>query len=502
MKSLKEFHSPKVTLIFIFGVISILGLISFIFPEKGLKVGSKTFYFVSVNDIFSKNEEQIDVEALIQARKDSIEAYEQKLKDIHFKSLEDSILSAQELLSNDPTRLMYGNSSRDGLDQFFNALQNIKSSNRPIRILHFGDSQIEEDRITSYIRKRIQQEFGGNGVGLMPALGITRSRTFSHYPSENWVRYTSFGNGNKAQDGRYGASGIMCKFRHFVSDSIDSVLIEKSFSNGLISFTPRSKVSDNIKNYNRIKIFLGFNSKPVEVSISFDTTYMRKSIDSNTSLQIVNFDLPYSPSKVTVKFSGNSSPEVYGISFETPDGVHVDNISMRGASGTIFSGFNKSLAKNMFEELNPKLIILQYGGNVMPYIKSKEKADKYGKEFLRNLKVLKSMCPNTAFLVIGPSDMSTNINGKMQTYPNLPDVRNALKEAVFEIGGAYFDMYEVMGGHNSMPSWVNANPPLAAKDYIHFSFLGSEKIAEIFYESLMLDYEHYLQRQRKNQFGK
>ena len=90
--------------------------------------------------------------------------------------------------------------------------------------------------------------------------------------------------------------------------------------------------------------------------------------------------------------------------------------------------------------------------------------------------------------------MSTNINGKMQTYPNLPDVRDALKNAVFEMGGAYFDMYEVMGGKNSMPSWVDANPPLAAKDYIHFSPRGAEKIAELFYESLMLDYEQYLQR--------
>jgi lysophospholipase L1-like esterase len=132
----------------------------------------------------------------------------------------------------------------------------------------------------------------------------------------------------------------------------------------------------------------------------------------------------------------------------------------------------------------------------MPYVDSKKKADNFGKEFLRNMKRIRSLCPQASILVIGPSDMSKNIDGKMQTYTNLPDVRDALKSAVFEIGGAYFDIYEVMGGKNSMPSWVESNPPLAAKDYIHFSPRGAAKVAEIFYESLMLDYEHYLQRQK------
>jgi len=75
----------------------------------------------------------------------------------------------------------------------------------------------------------------------------------------------------------------------------------------------------------------------------------------------------------------------------------------------------------------------------------------------------------------------------------VPVVRDALKEAAFDAGAAYFDIYEVMGGENSMPLWVNADPPLAAPDYTHFSRRGSNQIAEVFINSLMTDYDKWLE---------
>lgn len=497
MNEKQNIFSPAKIALFVAIVIALLGVIAVVMPETGVKVGGKSFYFVSLDEIFNADKDIIDVEALIQARKDSLESYQARLKDQVFKSEQDSIEAAAKMVASDPTRLQYGNSTRDALDLFFRALSASNSGSDAIRILHYGDSQIEEDRITAYVRQRLQSKFGGAGVGILAPKGITQSRTVAQYTSENWSRYTAFGSGSSATDARYGATAIMCKFIHHVSDSIDSVLVEKFFSSGFTSFTPRPKAHPTVKNFNKVRIFMGYNKAPVDVKIEYDGIVASQTIDSNQYLQIVTFNLEKAPSKLNVTFSGKSSPEVYGISMETPHGVHMDNISMRGGSGTIFRKLNGELTKQMYTALNPKLIILQYGGNVMPYIKSKEKADNYGKEFLSNMKRIKSLCPNASFLVIGPSDMSTNINGRMQTYPNLPYVRDALKKAVFDMGGGYFDMYEVMGGKNSMPSWVNASPPLAATDYIHFSPRGAEKIAELFYESLMLDYEHYLQR-RKN----
>ena len=48
-----------------------------------------------------------------------------------------------------------------------------------------------------------------------------------------------------------------------------------------------------------------------------------------------------------------------------------------------------------------------------------------------------------------------------------------------------------MGGKNSMPSWVNAAPPMAAKDFTHLSPRGARIVSEMIYNALILEYNNY-----------
>jgi lysophospholipase L1-like esterase len=48
-----------------------------------------------------------------------------------------------------------------------------------------------------------------------------------------------------------------------------------------------------------------------------------------------------------------------------------------------------------------------------------------------------------------------------------------------------------MGGKNSMPSWVSANPPMAAKDYTHLSPRGARIVSEMLYNALVFEYNNY-----------
>jgi hypothetical protein len=52
-------------------------------------------------------------------------------------------------------------------------------------------------------------------------------------------------------------------------------------------------------------------------------------------------------------------------------------------------------------------------------------------------------------------------------------------------------MYAAMGGAQSMPTWVAADPPLAVQDYIHFSPRGARIVAELFYNALYDSYYKY-----------
>ena len=59
-------------------------------------------------------------------------------------------------------------------------------------VFHYGDSQLEGDRMTSYIRDRLQKRFGGYGLGMVPASHNNQVKLLLHETSDNWYWYPSF----------------------------------------------------------------------------------------------------------------------------------------------------------------------------------------------------------------------------------------------------------------------------------------------------------------------
>jgi len=173
----------------------------------------------------------------------------------------------------------------------------------------------------------------------------------------------------------------------------------------------------------------------------------------------------------------------------------VDNFGLRGSSGTFFNQMNLSHLKLFYDYLNTKMIILQFGGNALPYLKTKKQCDDFGSFIRSQINSLKKLLPGISVLVVGPSDMSIKEGETYVTYPLLEDLRNAIRDAAFQTNSAFFDMYDCMGGKNSMLSWVDQG--IAATDYIHFSPAGARKIAVLFYSAIMNDYNLFIQRKRK-----
>ncbi len=145
--------------------------------------------------------------------------------------------------------------------------------------------------------------------------------------------------------------------------------------------------------------------------------------------------------------------------------------------------------------MNAKLIILQFGGNSVPGISSAQGGKDFGNYFQSQIQYLKQLHPESSILVIGPSDMSTSVDGVYMTWPYLESVRNGMRDAAFAEGCAFWDMYSVMGGRNSMVSWVSSNPQYAGPDYTHFTPKGARKMAELLYKAI--DREHELWKNAK-----
>lgn len=462
---------PSNVLLFILLVFAFLLPITFLIPSDGLhfKLASNDYSirFIKINDLFSSGVEYKDVGFVKNIQRDSL-----FLRDS--LSLADSlrIFSADP---NDSTRIQYPSHHKEILHPFFAQLDSLKDSSakKMVRVIHYGDSQIEGDRISGYLRDRLQELFGGSGAGMVPAVQPIAASSILQSASENWTRHAVFGMiEQKAEHNRYGAMQSVCTYAG------NSASLRFSKSN--IGY-PRNK------DITKITIYYGNTDTDVNVNLLSGSISKSVTLPASKNINSVSINTELS-SVFNLNFSGES-PEIYGIALDGGIGITVDNVPMRGSSGTRFTRVELSGMKTMFKLLHTKLILMEFGGNMMPSVSGPKSIEKYKAEFSAQLAHLRKANPDACFITIGPADMSKRINGNMQTYPYLEDVRDALKEASFENDCAYWDMYSAMGGKNSMPSWVKER--LAGPDYIHFTRNGAEKIAEIFTQALINDYNEY-----------
>ena len=56
--------------------------------------------------------------------------------------------------------------------------------------MYYGDSQIEGDRITSYLRQNLRKGHGGTGPGLfLPLMPVMYTKSVWMRSSSNWKKY-------------------------------------------------------------------------------------------------------------------------------------------------------------------------------------------------------------------------------------------------------------------------------------------------------------------------
>ena len=481
---------PFFTLLFTLVIMCILCLITMVFPQDGIQLGSTTIQFPTFNEFFTP----------ANAATDSLENLEKDMQELFDSTIVvseiDSTIIKHKLDSLNKYRksIQLADHAKPALHRFFDALDNAK--NKKVRIMHYGDSQIEADRITSYLRNELQLKFGGNGVGLFDVIQVAPKMSVNIEYSENWLRFSGFG--RKDSTVTHNKYGPLLAFSRYAPIPSSSIIPDTVQHNAWITLRKPRASYGKTKSHQQLKLFLSNSYKPVKYDIITDNEIIKSgTIPANTPFQVLDVKFQQTPEEISILFSGADSPDIYGISLEGNNGVIVDNIPLRGSSGTIFSKQNKTLMSNSYANLSPNLIILEFGGNVVPYVKNEKGCSEFGSWFKSQIYYLQKMNPNAAFIVIGPGDMSVKEKTDYVTYPLLENVRDALKDAALSTGCLFWDMYEVMGGKNSMPNWVNADPPLAASDYIHFSPKGAKKMAEEFTKKLLNMYEAYKHPEKK-----
>ncbi|MCX8148308.1 MAG: hypothetical protein N3D13_03420 [Thermaurantimonas aggregans] len=442
-------------------------------PAEGFKIFGIKVHFAQVSDFLPQKSKKANV-VLTSHISDSLLLLEQELPD-------SSVSKKRKILN------YLGEISP--LAPFYDALKDNKG--KKIRIFHFGDSQIENDRITSYLRERWQAMHGGGGMGYLPANAWIPHLSAEHQNSPNWVRYTAYG--TQSPDILHRRFGPYLSFARFTP--IDTSECREAVT-AWIEVSASKKGFLRSRNYSLLKILLGNNHWPFDLTVLENGSVLKKvkipALPEKDTL--VTIKLQSSGSHIRMEFSAQHSPDVYSLSLEQEVGLVLDNVPMRGADGTTFSRCDASQISRFMQRENTGLIIMQFGGNALPYLRDSEHAGKAAQNIARQVQFLKKLSGNAPVLFIGPSDMAIKVKDQFVTHPLLSDFRDSLLHYVTLAGAAYYDLLEAMGGEGSMVEWVQAKPPLATTDYIHFTPAGARLAAERLFEELEKDKKAYLSK--------
>ena len=452
---------PRHIAYIIWTVIALLGAICVIVPKDGWHIGSFDLRFPTLAEALDMDAEPtpLPLDTIEQLEPDTLSTVRDTIVPLDTTTNHDTVVKAVRPVTPtaEPIRTQQAD-TRAHLALFYQALDSAHTM--PVRVVHYGDSQIEEDRITNILRERWQKRYGGGGVGLIPLHQTIPTRSISQRLSINGItqkaqggpkRYIIYGpRSMRLNNNDYGVMGQVAV--------MDSTLVAGS-EDILLTIEPMTKKPKTYNYFSRIRLLTD------SVSIS---SPLASSPDHL-------LHLPDSTTRCELRLQGRG--KVYGVSLETPTGVIVDNIPMRGCSGNIFTRLDSTTLRAFYSETNTRLIILQFGGNMIPQTENPATINGYVKTLRQQVRLLRACAPQASILFIGPSDMSTRIDGEMKTYPMVPYLDRMLRKMAHEEQIAYWSMYNAMGGENSMVKWVEIG--LAGSDYVHFTRSGANKIGKI-----------------------
>ncbi|MDR3296727.1 MAG: hypothetical protein LBS94_00645 [Prevotellaceae bacterium] len=469
---------PLDVLLRLAAVLAFFFIVSLIFPAQGIQLSPRvTLTFPSIDALLDKPHTQATDAFTIDCSEHRIvevSAAESEPDKNALLPLSCSPEQVKELLPVQP--IEYPDNSRSAMRKLFEELASLRTDKaKQVRLLHYGDSQIEADRMTMILRQQLQREYGGGGLGyvaLNPQIPINPTVKISM--SGGWQSSTPAVKYKLQKPLRVGhlLSSVRC------SPKLDKPAWIKVERRPIKAYPPLR--------FSRVKVMLSNRSEACQVEVSTPTkTIFAGEISADEQLQQLNLNMGSSRENITLSFRGGA-PEVYGIALDYNSGVACDNIPLRSSSGVDFGKADAAYLAQAYNLLDVRGIVMQFGTNVVPKIVSSYAY--YEEQLYAQLTLLRRLAPQASILVVGVADMARRgSSNALESYPNIEKIRNAQRNAALRAGCAFWDSYAAMGGKNSIVSWAYAQPSLAAKDFCHFSNVGATLMAELLCRSLLRD---------------
>lgn len=354
------------------------------------------------------------------------------------------------------------------MSRFLTALADLKSGRRqkPVVVLHIGDSHVASDSFTRGIRSDLQAQFGDAGRGAVIPAGAFRYAAAAEVKTSEsgpWSATTSM----KTQSGPFGVSGIR-----------------------MVSSSPAAKLTvaptDGPFDWVEATVATGPGEGKVKLSVG------GKSMVFDAGAPIVGaktIRLEARGTSATVSPAGGGRTTVlwHAVGNDRP-GVRYVNFGLIGATADVTKRWSDAIVKNDIAAIHPDLVVIGYGTN--DGFNDNLTADQLRSRVTHLIELVRAVEPKAEFLLIGPADgMRRRGSGATCTAagwssaPKLRLVRDVYQAMAKEMHAGYWDWSRVMGGECGMNRWASSG--LAAKDHVHLTPKGYARSADAFVDFLV-----------------
>lgn len=354
---------------------------------------------------------------------------------------------------------------QNGLDNLLAAIENRNSIHRPVRIAFLGDSFIEADILTQNIRLLLQDMLGGCGVGYMAMHsdfpGFRRSITQS---DKGW------------------------ETTHIATPDLelDPITLTLQYHTANGEAYTRLKGVNKLNHLDRWEVstigFIAQDSAAIEIKT--DSTSHIYNVAGSAIAQFIAINEP--TSTIEVRCS-DSDVLFWGTWLDGNSGIAVDNISIRGYSGTTLHTLPIDRMQQLDRNIPYDLIVLQYGLNRMTIGITDYTA--YTRQLTRAIAHLRQAFPHTDILIMGIGDRCQNIDNEITTLPEVYAMRKAQRNAAIESQCLFWDSCEAMHQLGGMGTFVTNK--WANKDYTHINHTGGAPLANEFVKAIQYAIDNY-----------
>lgn len=374
------------------------------------------------------------------------------------------------------------------LDSYFARLtrSDLGFAGQITRAVHWGDSVIANDNVTSTLRELMQARFGDSGHGfhlIAKPNASYRHRAIRFSDGEAWSRCYII-NGCKS-DGHYGLGGT----------TVWS-------SGGARSKFGTATDARNGQKMSRLEVWYAAEPRGGNVRVTLDGEHhvlQTTAEDGQTGIEdrVERYLLEDGPHEFELRAAGGGRVRLYGVVVERDvPGVVWDGMAQLGAFSSRMLNFDPTHIHRQIELRDPALLVFEFGGNDL-LLKASQLV-RYEEQYEQMIERFRGEAPPSGepderlpCLVISPVDHGQRTGARIESVPMMTAITDTQRRVANRQGCAFFDTWAAMGGKNAVARWRKAHPPLISGDLAHLTHAGQRALGTMIYLALMQQYKAY-----------